>query len=81
MHTYITRGVCSKKILFDVEDNRIKKIEFQAGCDGNLQGISKLVVGMRVDEVVIKLKGIRCGDRETSCPDQLAIALENAFLK
>lgn len=81
MNTYITKGVCSKKIFFDVQDNVIKKIEFESGCNGNLQGISKLVEGMKVEDVVIKLKGIRCGDKQTSCPDQLAIALENAFLK
>lgn len=81
MNTYITKGVCSKKISFDVQDNVIKKIEFESGCNGNLQGISKLVEGMKVEDVVKKLKGIRCGDKQTSCPDQLAIALENAFLK
>lgn len=81
MNTYVTKGVCSKKITFDVEDNIIKSVEFQSGCNGNLQGIGKLVEGMQVDEVIKRLKGIKCGSKETSCPDQLATALENSFSK
>lgn len=81
MNTYVTKGVCSKKITFDVEDNIIKNVEFQSGCNGNLQGIGKLVEGMQVDEVIKRLKGIKCGSKETSCPDQLATALENSFSK
>lgn len=81
MYTYITKGVCSKQITFDVEGNILKNVVFQSGCNGNLQGISKLVEGMKVDEVVKKLKGIKCGGKGTSCPDQLADALENALLK
>jgi uncharacterized protein (TIGR03905 family) len=79
MNTYVTNGVCSRKITFDVEDNIIKNVVFQSGCNGNLQGISRLVEGMSIDEVVKKLRGIKCGDKETSCPDQLAIALEKAI--
>jgi uncharacterized protein (TIGR03905 family) len=81
MYTYTTKGVCSRKITFDVENNLIKNVAFQSGCNGNLQGISRLVEGMSVDEAIKKLKGIRCGDKETSCPDQLATALEKAISK
>lgn len=81
MNTYITKGVCSRKITFDVEGNVLKKVKFESGCDGNLQGISKLVEGMRVDDVIKKLKGIKCGSKETSCPDQLATALEKLHIK
>lgn len=73
---YKTSGVCSKEILFDIDDNKIKNIEFVNGCPGNLFGISKLVEGMNIDEAIDKLKGIDCRGRGTSCPDQLAKALE-----
>ncbi|XEQ93415.1 hypothetical protein SCACP_22890 [Sporomusa carbonis] len=76
MFTYTTSGVCSKKIEFMVEDGVVKKISFQSGCPGNLQGVSRLAEGMKVEDIIIKLKGIKCGDKETSCPDQLARALE-----
>lgn len=75
MSTYITSGVCASKIEFVVEDNIVKKIEFKSGCSGNLQGVSRLAEGMKVDEVINKLQGIKCGDKLTSCPDQLAKAL------
>ncbi len=75
MSTYITSGVCATKIEFVVEDNIVKKIEFKSGCPGNLEGISKLAEGMKVEEVISKLQGITCGDKPTSCPDQLARAL------
>jgi uncharacterized protein (TIGR03905 family) len=74
--TYTPKGVCSRKIELDVEDGIIKSVAFTDGCDGNLQGISRLVEGMAVGEAIAKLKGIRCGRRATSCPDQLALALE-----
>lgn len=73
--TYSTRGTCSRRIEVEIEDNIIKHVEFQSGCDGNLQGISMLVEGMEIEEVIKRLKGIDCGGRGTSCPDQLAIAL------
>lgn len=73
--TYTTRGTCSRKINVEIEDNIVKHVEFQSGCDGNLQGISMLVEGMEVEEVIKRLKGIDCGGRGTSCPDQLAKAL------
>ena len=75
-YEYVTRGTCSRKILFDVEDGKLKNVKFISGCDGNLQGIGKLVEGMPVQEVIDRLKGIRCGFKVTSCPDQLATALE-----
>lgn len=76
MYTYTTEKVCSRMITFDIENNIVKNVRFTGGCHGNLQGISKLVEGMDVNEVINRLKGIRCKDKETSCPDQLARALE-----
>ena len=75
-HQYRTKGTCSQQILFDVEDNKVFNLQFIGGCHGNLQGISKLVEGMDVDEVIARLEGIRCGMKQTSCPDQLATALK-----
>lgn len=74
--TYTTAGVCSKNITFEVENDVIKKVTYEGGCNGNLQGVSKLVEGMNIKDVVEKLKGIDCRGRGTSCPDQLAQALE-----
>jgi uncharacterized protein (TIGR03905 family) len=74
-HTYVTQGTCSKEIVVDVEDGVVRDVEFYGGCNGNLQGISSLVRGMKVDEVLSRLEGIRCGYRNTSCPDQLCKAL------
>jgi uncharacterized protein (TIGR03905 family) len=74
---YKTSGVCSKEIQFEIEDNIIKSVNFVGGCSGNTQGISKLVEGMSVDEVINRLEGVKCGFRPTSCPDQLAQALRS----
>ena len=74
--TYYPMGVCSRQFIFDVEDGVVKSVEIIGGCHGNLQGISRLITGMPVEEVVSKLKGIRCGMKPTSCPDQIARALE-----
>ena len=74
--TYMPRGVCSRQFNFEVEDGVIRSVEIIGGCHGNLQGISKLITGMKVDDVIEKLKGIRCGYKPTSCPDQIALALE-----
>lgn len=74
---YQTKGVCSSSIDIEVEDGVIKFVQFFGGCNGNLQGISSLVTGMKVDDAISKLKGIRCGFKSTSCPDQLALALES----
>lgn len=73
---YQTKGVCSTSIDVEVEDGVIKFVEFFGGCNGNLKGVSALVEGMKVDDAISKLKGIRCGFKTTSCPDQLARALE-----
>lgn len=74
---YKTHGTCSQAIQFDVDDdNKVRNVQFVGGCHGNTQGVSILVEGMDVDEVISKLKGIDCGGRGTSCPDQLARALE-----
>ena len=75
MNTYTTRNVCSRKINFEVEDGIITSCEFVGGCRGNTQGVSSLVVGMNIYEVINKLKGIECRTG-TSCPDQLAKALQ-----
>ena len=77
MQTYLTKGTCSRQILFDVNDNdEVVNVKFIGGCSGNLQGISALVCGMRAEEAILRLKGIRCGFKGTSCPDQLARGLE-----
>ncbi len=75
MFTYQTHGTCSKAIHLSIEDGIIKSCEFDRGCGGNLQGVSKLITGRRVDEIIPMLKGIQC-QNGTSCPDQLASALE-----
>lgn len=69
-------GVCSQRIEIDVEDGRIQNVQFTGGCSGNLQGISRLIKGMTVEEVISRVEGIRCGFKPTSCPDQLAQALK-----
>ncbi len=76
MYTYETKGVCSKKICFDVVDNKITKLSFVGGCEGNLIGISKLVEGLEVEDAANRLKGIDCNGKGTSCPDQLSKALQ-----
>ena len=73
-----TKGTCSQMIYFTIEDGRVFNVEFMGGCNGNLQGIGKLVEGMLVDEVITRLEGIHCGMKPTSCPDQLASALKKA---
>ena len=75
---YKTTGTCSQAINFDVEDGIVKNVQFIGGCHGNTQGIGALVEGMKVDDVITRLKGIKCGMKGTSCPDQLARALEAA---
>lgn len=73
---YKTKGVCSRDISFDIKDGILKNVQFTNGCNGNLQAIAKLVDNMKIDDVIVKLKGIDCKSRGTSCPDQLAKALE-----
>lgn len=77
--TYKTKGVCSKEIHFELEGDTIKSLEFIGGCAGNTAGIAKLVCGMKVDDVITRLEGTKCGFRSTSCPDQLAKALKEAM--
>ncbi len=74
---YQTKGTCSSAIDIEVKDGIIESVKFTGGCNGNLQGISSLVKGMKVEEAISKLKGIKCGFKSTSCPDQLACALES----
>ena len=73
---YQTKGTCSKSIEVDVEDGIIKSVSFNGGCDGNLKGISRLVAGMNTADVINMLEGVKCGRKDTSCPDQLAKALK-----
>lgn len=75
-YTYNPQGTCSRHIEFEVEEGRLTHVSFTGGCHGNLQGISALVKGMEVNEVINRLRGIKCGAKNTSCPDQLAQALE-----
>ena len=75
-YSYRPQGVCSQRMDIDVEDGVIRSVEVLGGCSGNLQGISRLVAGMDVDEAIRRLEGIRCGYKPTSCPDQLAKALK-----
>ncbi|MBB2184681.1 TIGR03905 family TSCPD domain-containing protein [Lachnospiraceae bacterium MD1] len=76
--TYKTSGVCSREITFDIDEktNTIKEVTFLGGCSGNANGLSRLLVGMNVDDVIQKLDGVTCGFKSTSCPDQLAKALK-----
>ncbi|HEY8892822.1 MAG TPA: TIGR03905 family TSCPD domain-containing protein [Clostridium sp.] len=76
MYSYEPTGVCSRKINFEIVDNKITEVVFIGGCPGNALGLSTLLIGMEVNDAIKKLKGINCGDKSTSCPDQLAIALE-----
>lgn len=76
-YSYNTKGTCSTKIDFEIEDNRLHNVSFTSGCNGNLKAISKLVEDEKVDDVINKLSGIKCGFKNTSCGDQLAKALES----
>jgi uncharacterized protein (TIGR03905 family) len=79
-HTYFTQGTCSRMIEFEIDENSsLRNVVFTGGCHGNLQGISRLLEGMKVEEAIEKLEGIRCGYKLTSCPDQLAHALKEAL--
>lgn len=81
MFNYSPSGVCSKEIHFDINDNKIYNLNFVGGCPGNLMGLSKLIEGMEITEAIEKLKGIKCGNKDTSCPDQLSKALQEAIKK
>ena len=75
-YEYKTKGTCSQRIFFDIENGVVKNVQFVGGCNGNLKGIAALVEGMSADEVIRRVEGIRCGMKATSCPDQLAKALK-----
>ncbi len=79
MHTYTTKGTCSKAINFDIKDGKVSNVQFVGGCDGNTHGVAALVEGMDANEAIRRLKGIDCRGRGTSCPDQLAKAIEQAL--
>ena len=74
--SYKTKGVCSRQINLEIENDVIVGAQFIGGCSGNTQGVAALVIGMSVDEAIKRLRGIKCGPKSTSCPDQLAVALE-----
>lgn len=78
-YLYLPRGVCSREFSIELDGEKIKSIEIRGGCDGNLKGIIHLLEGMDVKEAISRMRGIRCGHKETSCPDQLSIALEKAL--
>lgn len=78
-YEYKTRGTCSQKIFFDIEDGKVQNVQFLGGCNGNLKGIGSLVEGMDAKDVISRLEGTRCGMKSTSCPDQLAKALKEAL--
>ena len=78
-YSYTPQGVCSRKITFDVEEGIVKNVEFTGGCAGNTQGLARLCEGRRVEELVSILEGIKCGFKNTSCPDQLAKAVKQAI--
>ena len=75
-YEHTNKGTCSRSILFDVEDGKLKNVQYIGGCNGNLKGICSLVEGMDIDEVIARLEGTTCGMKSTSCPDQLAQALK-----
>ena len=77
-YEYTTKGTCSRSILFDIEDGKVKNVQFIGGCNGNLKGIGALVEGMSIEDVIARVEGITCGMKSTSCPDQLAQALKKA---
>ena len=77
-YEYKTHGTCSQRIFFEIEDGKVQNVKFLGGCNGNLKGIGALVEGMKVEDVIARVEGIRCGMKSTSCPDQLAKALKEA---
>lgn len=76
MYSYKTKGVCASRIDFDVVDGKVTNVQFFGGCSGNTQGVARLIEGMDKDEAIARIEGIRCGYKQTSCPDQLAKALK-----
>mgnify|MGYP004503343377 FL=1 len=80
-YTFTPHGVCSRRMTVELEDGIIRNVQVEGGCNGNLQGISRLVVGMKATDAIERMKGISCGGKGTSCPDQLSKALEEALKK
>ena len=78
-YRYTTRGVCSRSVSFDLENGIVQNVRFEGGCSGNTQGVAALAEGMPAEEVIRRLSGIRCGFKPTSCPDQLAQAIQKAL--
>ena len=78
-YEYKTKGTCSQRILFEINNGKVENVQYIGGCNGNLQGISRLVEGMDVETVIQKIEGIHCGMKPTSCPDQLAKALKEVY--
>lgn len=78
-YKYRTRGTCAREISFELENGIVKNVSFYGGCNGNLKGISALIEGRRAEEIIPLIKGIKCGFKPTSCPDQLANALQEAL--
>lgn len=76
VYTYRTRGTCSRSISFELDGDTVKNVKFEGGCNGNLKGIAALVEGMKIEDVIKRVEGIKCGFKTTSCPDQLAKALQ-----
>jgi uncharacterized protein (TIGR03905 family) len=79
MYKYKTKGTCSSEIMFDIQDGKLRNVRFINGCSGSLQGICKLVEGMEITKALDLLKGIKCGHKKTSCPDQLSIAINKVL--
>ena len=77
--SYKTRGVCSQYINFELNDGIVTNVQFLGGCNGNLKGIAALVEGMKAEDIIARVEGIKCGMKATSCPDQLALALKEAL--
>ena len=75
-YIYKPRGVCSREFIFDIEDDRVKSLEVIGGCNGNLKGIAKLITGMKLEDIISRIEGVKCGFKKTSCPDQIACALK-----
>ena len=79
MYQYKTKGTCSQMIYFDLEDGKVRNVQFLGGCNGNLKGIMSLLQGMKAEDAIARMQGILCGPRPTSCPDQIALALREAL--
>lgn len=79
VYNYTPKGVCSRAITIELDGDTVKSVQFMGGCAGNTQGVARLVEGMKAQDAIKRLRGIRCGMRPSSCPDQLSIALERAL--